>query len=345
MLTFQTSVSWHTVGQANVSIIIMKYFHLYKKISICICIALTSLVFSNAATFVIESPIKAPPNGSAVAVRVYVVPEGKVLSGISGNFSFPSTMFDIDSISTESSVVLLWVQQPVLSEEKYLDGRTHVTFEGIFPGGYAGVRSPYYFGIKPGIVFTILLRPKQMGIADIVIDDVKMYEFTSDARELSSQSVSVSIENPASVEGSIHQPKVQAKEVISPTLIASIEKDPLISSSAWYLMVHEREQKSPIQRISIVESNEYHASLVSEYDWRSIKVPYILRDQSRTKYVHVKVEYANNTYAFRTIAPVENYQGIPVYSRILISVALVLLVLYLYVIYFISSKKNHTNQE
>jgi hypothetical protein len=309
------------------------------KYSILVCAVLLNSYVAFAAQFVIEGPRLAPPDRSPVAVRVYLDAEGKTISGISGSFSFPTELFDIESITTESTIVSLWVKQPVLSDEKYFDGRTHISFEGIFPGGYIGVRSPYYEGVRPGSVFTVFLVPKQKGRADI--NEVQFNEYTEDASLLPPKEAFFSIEVPELYK-TVYVKDSTLKEVSSPSLVVSVERDTLINNNAWYVLVHEREQKSPIQSVAIAESNEYHASLVSEYAWRTAKIPYIIKDQTRRSYIHVKVTYANSTYTMRTIAPVENYQGIPVYSRILISVALVLLVLYLYVIYFISIRKEET---
>jgi hypothetical protein len=304
-----------------------------KKVYIVSLLLISTGTLVNAASLSIESPPRTSPNRSPIVVSVTLDPEKDVLSGMAGNFSFPSDMFTIANISTESSVVSLWVKQPAVADENYLDGRTHIAFEGIFPGGYDGVRSPYYKGVRPGIVFSVTLIPKNKGVGTFMVDDVLLNAFNSEATPLPTQSISVTIENPELLELAVSAKK-DALEIESPTLTALITRDFLVNNNAWYLIVNEREQKSSIEKIYVAETDEYHASLVGEYQWHVQKVPYILTYQNRTKYVHVKVLYSNNTYTLRTIEPVENSRNLPLSSRILISVALALLVLYVYAKYF-----------
>lgn len=316
----------------------------YKKTYVLFLVAMSACVSSHAAVFFIDSPSKTSPDATPIVVRIMLDPEKDILSGMAANFSFPSDLFELGSISTESSIVSLWVKQPVESDEIYLDGRTHVVFEGIFPGGYDGVRSPYYDGVKPGVVFSLTLIPKSKGKGVLMIDDVLLNAYNSEATPLFTVSTVKTIENPALLAAYL-TPKKDMKEVESPTLSAFIARDTLINNNAWYLMVNEREQKSSIEKIYIAETDQYHASLVEEYTWRKEVVPYVLRNQQRTKYVHVKVVYSNNTYSLKTLAPVENSQSIPRASRILLSVALALLVLYVYAKYFFIYRPQPDNEK
>ena len=315
----------------------MNYFR-YKKIYITFLALMMSCGVTHAAVITLDSLSKTSPNRSPVIVRVILDSEKDVISGISGSFSFPADLFTLGNISTESSVVSLWIKQPIVSDEKYLDGRTHITFEGIFPGGYDGVRSAYYQGVRPGIIFSVTLIPKNKGEGFLAIDEVVLNEYSSEAKPLKTASTLKSIENPTLSENYVTT-SVPLQEIVSPTLSVFISQDVLINNNAWYLMVSEREQKSSIQKIYVAETDEYHASLVNTYTWRQEKTPYVLRHQHRTKYVHVKVVYSDNTYTLRTLPPVENSPGIPRTSRILLSVALALLVLYMYAQYFYISRK------
>jgi hypothetical protein len=317
---------------------------IHKKIYIALLAFMTISAFSHAATIVIDSPAKTSPNASPILVRIMLDPEKDILSGMSGNFSFPTDLFTLGTISTESSIVSLWIKQPKVSNEIYLDGRTHIAFEGIFPGGYDGVRSPYYYGVKPGVIFSVMLIPKSKGEGVLMVDDVLLNAYNSEATPLPAVSTANTIENPA-LTGEYLTAKTPMKEVVSSTLTTFIARDTLVNNNAWYVMVNEREQKSSIEKIYVAETEEYHASLVEEYAWHKEEVPYVLRNQQRTKYVHVKVVYSSNTYALVTLPPVENSQSIPLASRILISVALALLVLYVYAKYFFIPRSQQDNEK
>lgn len=321
----------------------MKYL-LFKIIPLTCLLFLASCGFSDAALITIESPAKTSPNRTPVLVRVMLDPEKNTVSGISGNFSFPTDMFTVKDISAESSAVSLWIKQPKVSDEKYVDGRTHIIFEGIFPGGFDGVRSPYYKGVRPGVIFSLVLIPKYKGVGELIVDDILLHKYDSEATKIPTTNVSAFIENPT-FSAVLANSQTTLREIESPTLTAFIGQDALIDNNAWYLMVNEREQKSSIDRIYVAENDQYHAYLVDEYDWRVVKVPYVLTYQNRTKYVHVKIVYSDNSYTFRTIAPVENSKSIPFASRILLGVALALSVLYVYANYFFNLRKKQKNNE
>lgn len=313
-----------TVGQDNY----MNYY--YKKIFIG-CIALSAMVLSSYASQIsIVAPNKTLSNRMPVVVQFLLDPEEDTISGISGNFSFPSEMFTLDSISVDSSVVTLWVNQPAVSYEKYLDNRTHVTFEGIFPGGYDGVRSPYYQGKKSGILFSVALTPKSKGNGTLLLDDIILHAFDSQATSLPIASLTKLITVPDLIPPQGDSTSKLPLYITSPTLSAFITRDLLVNNNAWYLMINESEAVSSIQKIFVAETNDYEADSVSDDAWRTAKNPYVLLYQNRTKNVHIKIIYSNHTYTTFTIHAVENFNSISYLSRILISIVIVVLFIYLY---------------
>lgn len=305
----------------------MNYF--FKKITVFFFIGVSSLLTVSAAQIIIESAPQASSNRQPFVVRVFLDPEQDTLSGLAGNFSFPTDLFSIDSIATESSVVSLWVKQPEISEEKYLDNRTHITFEGIFPGGYNGVRSPGYSGTQPGILFSITLISKSKGVGSFVVDDIELNSYDANATPLSVASTIKTIHVPdLTVPPSASQKAVT--QVTSPTLSALVTRDESINNNAWYLVINEREQKSAIAAIYVAETNDTNAFVVDSMRWRLAKSPFPLFYQDRSKYIHIKVVYSNNTYTTMTLQPVENYTRISLRSRILISILIMFLVMYFY---------------
>ena len=295
-------------------------------------ITLSAISYVTASSIVIESPDKALSNRQPIVVQVFLDQENNTLSGVSGNFSFPADLFSIESISVENSIVSLWVKQPSVSLEKYLDNRTHITFEGIFPGGYNGVRSPYYSGVKPGRIFYITLVPKNKGNGIFIVDNIEFHAFDQEASRLPSASIFKTIIVPDLL-GDAPSISTAERGVYSKTLEAFITRDPLINNNAWYLVVNDREQKSAISDISVAEDDTYNGELVPDLTWKHASTPYVLFYQNRSKYVHVKVLYADHTYSLVTLLPVENSESIVITSRILVSVVVLLSLLYFYVHY------------
>lgn len=306
----------------------------FKKIILIslACVLVHGIVFS--ASIRLSAPEKTQANRKPIIVQVILDPENDTLSGIGGDFSFPTELFTFDGVDIEGSAVSLWVTQPSVSSERYLDARTHVTFEGIFPGGFDGVRSPYYSGRKPGVLFNVILIPKSDGVGALIVDNILLNAFTSDATPIKSKSTIQMITIPP-LQGQVTSLNKIHQEVKSPTLTAVITRDKLVNNNAWYVLVNDSEAKVSIKYIYVAETDDWTARIVSNSAWQKVSNPYVLFYQQRDTFVHVKVVYTDNTYTLRTLVPVENSQHISSVSRILVCIAVVLLsviiLLYLHV--------------
>ncbi len=223
----------------------------------------------------------------------------------------------------------MWVVQPKVSEEKSFDQRTHIIFEGIIPGGFSGVYSPYVKGIFPGIVFTVTLIPKGEGKGNFELKNVELHAYNNEGSIIS---------NKGDIQP-IFVPRLTGKEVIqspeltiadSNTLTMMVNKSDLVNDSKPYLYIREEDPARTINYIEIAESSEYSPSHVSSYEWHKATNPYLLIYTSRTKYIHAKVVYTNNTFVYKTLPPVENSQTFLHSSRILLYIIIAIALLYLY---------------
>ena len=282
-----------------------------------------------AARIYMEAPETAAPNASPVVIQVFVDNQADAISGVAGTFSFPTDLFTVQTISTQNGVVSLWAQQPHVSDQKYFDGRTRVTFEGIMPGGFTGVRSPYYEGTRPGLLFTIALTPLHAGEAEFLLDGTEIHAFNQTGSLLPSTDTSSHITIPTLTKTTFSTPSLPIK-VTSTSLTTTLERSPLVNNNAWYLIVHEDEVIHTIDHIEVAETSEYDSDHVSEYEWHTVSIPYVLIYQARDKYIHTKVVYTNNTYATQTIAPVENSANVFPLSRILVCILLIGVLIFSY---------------
>ena len=295
-----------------------------------------SVTHSFAAHFIL-SPSH-PKTKEPITVTISLDPDSDELSGISGDFSFPSELFDLRSISLKDSVVNLWPTKPNISKDTYLDGRTHIPFEAIFPGGFRGVRSAYYEGVHPGNIFTVTLLPKKVGNGELRLDNLSAHSFSADAHELPISVVTTPIE----VTHALKEPDTpNERQIENTTLQAFITKDPLIASGKWYLMTTELLSPSPIKATYVAESSHSLADEIRDTEWHEATLPYVLFYQDRSKYVHVKILYGDNTYVIRTLPPVENPTRKSVTASILIGIVSVGVFLLLYAKTVLSSSLRH----
>lgn len=297
------------------------------------CIAFSMVQVVYGAKIHLETPEEVFEYRQPYIVKVMLDTEEDTISGVGGDLSYPSNLFDIESILTSDSAVSVWATSPHVSLEKYLDGRTHILFEGIFPGGFNGVKSAYYKGSRSGMLFFLVLTPKNKGRGALVVDAITINSFSSDARELPSQIVTKEIDVPFQ-KAPNKKEVLLSQEVRSGTLQAFITRSSLVHNNAWYIAIKEGDTFSSIKNVFVEESNSSSVYSVLPTAWKDVTMPYILFYQDRSKYVHLKILYSDNTFAYKTIQPVENSRAMTNFSSILISIlATVAICLYGYFIY------------
>lgn len=317
----------------------MKLFFKAVTVSSLLFMALTPSVF--AARVYMESLGEVKNTRESYVITVYLDSEKDSVSGVAGTLTFPSDLFEVDSISTTGGVVSAWISSPRIPDEKYFDGRTHITFEGIMPGGFSGVRSPYYDGIRPGSIFSVKLIPKSKGTGNFILENIELHAFDENATLLPS-SGSIKVVTVPTLITDMPKSNKELSRIYSSTLLTSITRSELIARNAWYVNVYEDSTVNSIDHIEIAESDEYDPEEVPLFLWRTSTTPYILLYQSRTKYVHIKAVYTNKTFALQTLPPVENSSNIFYLSRILVGIIISTLLLYRYgknILHFISKYK------
>lgn len=147
----------------------------------------SSVIHAHAARLTITSPHMMSSDALPVTILVMLNPEHDTVGSIAGVFSFPSDLFDIQSISTKDSVVSSWVDSPSVLHKKMFDTRTRIHFSAVFPEGFSGVKSSFYQGVQPGLLVSVELVPKKEGASFFLLDSVEVRAYNSDHTLLSTQ--------------------------------------------------------------------------------------------------------------------------------------------------------------
>ncbi len=298
---------------------------------------------SYAARMYMESPSVASSNRESFVITIFLDPDHATISGLSGDFSFPTDLFDVKTISTQNGLVPLWAVQPQVSKEKYFDQRTHIIFEGIVPGGFDGVRTVYDTRLHAGIVFTVILTPKNKGQGELSLTDIELHAFDSNATYIPSKEDRKMIIVPPLSGGEIIQ-DMSLRLGTSKTIMFDILKNDLVNNGAPYVYVHDTNPSRTIAYIEIAETDEYDPVHVSKRYWHRVDNPYSLIYTSQTKYIHAKIVYTDNTYVFKTIAPVENSHSIVTISRILVYIVVSISLIYFYGKKLFESRKKNSKK-
>ncbi len=300
----------------------MKYFY-------TLCIVSTSflpLVIHAARLDLIQRTDIA---SGQVTIDVMADPEGESINAIAGDVSIPSELLSVGSISTVDAVYPLWLTQPKISGDKELDTRTRVTFEGIFPGGFAGVRSPYYAGARAGKLFSVTLYPEKEGDAVVLLEniDIRLNDGQATRVPEDSDILTFTIPSLASLPKR-EKTSITPHQVSNANIETYLTKDGSADSGAWVLMIHDDTNTATPKQYSVAESRSASPLDVHFYEWKKVMFPYKLESQSRSYFTHIKAEYDDGSYSYTTIQPVQKNDDTTVIWRILTLIAIAFLIGY-----------------
>lgn len=256
--------------------------------------------------------------------------EGKQVNAVSGTITFPRDILTIESIKTEGSIVPLWLTSPQAGKESFLFGsRGEIIFEGALPGGFDGVRSPFYTGVKSGKLFSITFRPAQEGRGLVLFSDATalLHDGNATKDNVTTNTATLQIPSLTSIP---HPEKMPTTERASSqkTLDAYVITDTAIENGKYALVITNDTTKRTITSYEVAESASFDYRNVKSYEWSDAVSPYVLSYQKRNKYIHVKAHYVDATYEVITLPPVENISDETTVWRILVTIGVIALAIY-----------------
>jgi hypothetical protein len=106
--------------------------------------------------------------GEEVLVDVLLDTQGQALNAISGTLRFDPQVLKFNSISRDNSIVNLWTDEPVVNN-------SFVRWGGLMPGGFLGVRSPFYQGSRPGQIIRLSFVALKEARTEISFPSLEVY--------------------------------------------------------------------------------------------------------------------------------------------------------------------------
>lgn len=105
-----------------------------------------------------------------VSISIMLDTEGENINAMAGTLTFDTESLSNPTIYTKKSIVNYWIESP------YLDATTSksISWAGIVPGGFSGVRSGLYKGTRPGELFRIIFSKNKSGTTTIVLKDIDL---------------------------------------------------------------------------------------------------------------------------------------------------------------------------
>lgn len=127
-------------------------------------------IFANNYTHAASVFLTQEQKGDFVSISIMLDTEGENINAMAGTLNFDTEFLSNPTIYTKKSIVNNWIESP------YLEATTSksISWAGIVPGGFSGVRSGIYKGTRPGELFRIIFSKIKSGTTTISIKDIDL---------------------------------------------------------------------------------------------------------------------------------------------------------------------------
>ena len=122
----------------------------------------------SAASYTVSTSVQKVERGDTVAVDVQFDAEGQSINALAGTLVFDPSQLILTAVDVKDSIITNWLITPAV-------GSSSMSWSGIIPGGFEGVRSPYYQGFKPGKVAEATFTALAAGSTSLSFTDVSAY--------------------------------------------------------------------------------------------------------------------------------------------------------------------------
>ena len=295
------------------------------KIIIVVCLLLLSAIPIFAAEISFDAKIKEIAVGERFEVGIFLNTEEEYINAVEGKVIFPKDLLELKEIRDGNSIINFWVDKPRI-DTNINTNKHEIAFGGITPGGYLG---------KKGLVFSMILKTKKEGEAEISIHDVKT--FLNDGRGTETKTIGknllVSISADISVPSWVSPQDTEPPEDFKP----EIASDPEIFEGKYFLVFATQDKGAGIDHYAIHESTrKKDATRIDTKKWTGAESPYVLKDQGLRSYIYVKaIDKAGN----KRIATLSPQNPLKWYENYLIWIIIIVVIIITYFIKRILWKK------
>lgn len=271
---------------------------------------------SIAASLYIDPGMTSLNRGDSMTAKVRLDTDedsGECINAVDAVLTYSENIDPVD-ISIGSSILNVWVQQPVIDKANHT-----ISFAGGIPNGYCGrvIGDPRLSNILTEIIFRspgFTVGGSDETTAFINFTD-ESTAYLNDGRGTKAALLTYgsSIELSSSPSNVLQNPwkeKVNA-DVSEPEEFAiSLQKDDKAFSNKWYIVFNTTDKQTGIDHYEIIEEplTQFGAFSWARADapWLIERSPYILKDQSLNSTIRVKaVDKAGNEY-IATMIPDES---------------------------------------
>ena len=239
---------------------------------------------TQAAVLYIETESNSYYQGDTFIVEARVETE-ECINTIEADLSFPQDILEVIDFSQGNSILVIWLEKPVIKQET-----GSVSFTGGIPGGYCG-RLPGDPGVS-NLLGKIIFKVKKEKLGQVAIkfldtSQVLLNDGFGTPAELKTQEGVFNILSGVPETLKEEWQEELEKDKISPEPFEiKVSQDPAIFDNKYFITFSTTDKQTGV---------DYYEVKEGERDWKRIESPYLLEDQTLTSIIKVKaVDKAGN---------------------------------------------------
>ncbi|MES2214298.1 MAG: hypothetical protein V4465_02865 [Patescibacteria group bacterium] len=200
------------------------------------------------------------------------------INAISGKVIVPKGLQATD-VRFDNSIISLWVEAPHIVT---LKDHQEIVFSGLIPGGFSGLLSPYYRGVRAASLFNIRMYSTEPGDFVLSMQEGRVYSNDGSGTEKNIPDVQAVVTAGGSA-GTIGEKKIDttAPEEFLPV----ISHSSLLYGDKWFASFDTKDAESGIGYFEVAEVKP---NSFAEPLWKKAESPYLLLDQSLESTVFVR---------------------------------------------------------
>ena len=246
--------------------------------------------------------------------------QNEAINAVEAELLFDADFLELVSVREGGSIVSLWLNKPAVSCQ---DNLCRLSFSGVVPGGFQGVLKPYDHNYYPGQIFKIFFKVKSdsSGQLDWPTGRVLLNDGLGTEAQLSLTPLAINF-------GGTVQPNeaLLIKDTAGPgPFVPAVSQEPSIFSGKYFLAFLATDKGEGLDHYEVAETR---SKAVPEKNWNYAESPYLLVDQSLSRYIFVKAVDKAGNFRIAVVEPAKPYrwyQDYLVYVIILIILAMVVL--------------------
>ena len=267
-----------------------------------------------------------------IKVTFLLDPLGDTLNAFEGSLIYDTKKLIVGRIETDNSLVTNWITTP--ERDNSPSGDNSIFFEGLTPGGFAGVFQNGENKREAGPLFSVIFSVKAEGEASISLSGMKVYKNDGEGTEAETLDYSATLTlSPAYLKSSYFVPSLPSREEGGDSddyIFAQIMSMDEVYGGKPFLIFENKNKQKSLATFQISETVRKNPSDSLDFSWTEAKSPYLLTGGSLSQYVHVKAMYSDGTYKIKTLDTVEKSETSEQIYYIL-GLCLLLFAIFLYV--------------